>query len=104
VKTITVDDLAGKIARRLERFAEPAREGNRDVVRRDFVILKKSLADLTPYAADGLRQSFDALIDRLERMRDEIRPPGATRNPIDTDCTHMDEVLEIGFTKSIPER
>jgi hypothetical protein len=69
--TASLDDLANRTARMLERFAE------KDRLRENFKWLMANRADraLSPDAINGLRQSFRALIGRLERMEKRLGRP-----------------------------
>lgn len=64
------DDLANKIARALEGVANGT-----DAISRDFDFLKECIGlnnDLSDYASEGLRQSFAALIKRLNKMQGDL--------------------------------
>jgi hypothetical protein len=64
VKIHQIDDLAARIAGKLERFAN-----GEDRLSKDLEFLKANSGDLSERAAEGLRQSFTALVVRLERMQ-----------------------------------
>lgn len=64
VKIHQVDDLANRIADKLEHFAN-----GDDDMSGDIAFLKQNKDDLSDRAAKGLCQSFSALIGRLERIR-----------------------------------
>jgi hypothetical protein len=63
VKVHNINDLADRLAARLEHIAK-----GDDDVSADFALLKQNRMDLSDRAAKGLCQSFAALIERLERM------------------------------------
>jgi hypothetical protein len=67
-KVYQVDDLAAKIAKRLEKFAD-----EKHPIREELRFLKANAGDLSEYAANGLDQSFGVLIARLERARAAVR-------------------------------
>jgi hypothetical protein len=62
-----IDDLANKIADHLERIADGT-----DPLSKDFRLLRENLGDLSEEAAEGLRQSFAALITRLTEMKNGL--------------------------------
>jgi hypothetical protein len=62
-----IDDLANKIADHLERIADGT-----DSLSKDFRLLRENLGDLSEEAAEGLRQSFAALITRLTEMKNGL--------------------------------
>lgn len=76
----SLDDLADRIAGRLEAFA-------RDKTLADeFKLLRANLADVSPRAINGLRQSFASLIGVLERMQDRLPTP--SRSHVDGTGNH----------------
>jgi hypothetical protein len=63
-KVHSMDDLAGRLAHKLERI--DSRDYD-DEIYKDFAFLKKNIGDLSPYAAQGLCESINALKARLDR-------------------------------------
>lgn len=67
-KIHSVDELADRIARKLENIAN-----GDDDISGDVTFLKQAKMDLSDRAAESLCGSFDALIGRLERMKNAFK-------------------------------
>jgi hypothetical protein len=81
-KVHNLDDLADRIAERLEAFSRD------ETLIGDFKLLKANIADVSPVAINGLRQSFALLIDTLERMQGQLPTP--SRSHTDGTVTNHD--------------
>ncbi len=75
-KVIDVDDVLFNLSRKLEQIAN-----SKDEISADVRFITKHLNDSSQRARERLCDSFLALIDRIERMRDSISPN--TRSHVD---------------------